>query len=302
MFMASTITGTSGNPITFRAASKWGAKITCNAASGTSNQAVWEIRGNYIIVDGFDISAAGSASDSLYCIYMGGSFITAQNCKMHDMLTDPTQWSNNNSTGGAIVGLDYFYGGSGQTVESCIVYNVGPSADYGTSNLIHGIYMMTSGCTVRNNVVYNIAGDCITSWHNATSMTVINNTLYNGKGGITIGSSMTGGGNNCIVNNNLALSCTAQGISEQGTTGTSNVYNNNHLFNNAGGNIVLLNGNTSSNTLTTNPVVVSTSTPDFHLQTGSPCLASGTPSSAPVADFDGVIRSTTAPSRGAYER
>jgi hypothetical protein len=300
MFMDNTMTGTSGNTITFRAASKYGAKITCNATSGTSNQAVWELRGNYIIIDGFDISAAGVNSNSLYCIYFGGSNCTAQNCKLHDMLTDTTQWANNGTIGGAIVGLDYFYGGSNLTVQNCIVYNVGPPADYGTSNLIHGIYMMTSGCKVINNLVYNMAGDCITSWHNATTMTVVNNTVYNGKGGITIGSSTAGDGNNCIVNNNLAFSCSASGISEQGTTGTSNAYNNNQCYNN-GSSILLQNGNTSSNTLTTDPLVVSTSTPDFHLQAGSPCRASGTTNNAPTTDLESRARSTTAPSRGAYE-
>lgn len=57
-------------------------------------------------------------------------------------------------------------------------------------------------------------------------------------------------------------------------------------------------GMTSTSGLSADPLFVSAT--DFHLQPGSPCLAAGTASGAPTADFDGTMRPAV-PSIGAYD-
>ncbi len=57
-------------------------------------------------------------------------------------------------------------------------------------------------------------------------------------------------------------------------------------------------GVTNTGGLSADPLFVGAT--DFHLQPGSPCLAAGTASGAPTADFDGTLR-PAAPSIGAYD-
>jgi hypothetical protein len=70
----------------------------------------------------------------------------------------------------------------------------------------------------------------------------------------------------------------------------------------ATGGIGAVNGLTdigAHNNISALPMFVGAS--DLHLVAGSACIGAGTPAGAPLTDFDGKTRSTTAPSIGAYE-
>ena len=55
--------------------------------------------------------------------------------------------------------------------------------------------------------------------------------------------------------------------------------------------------------MNTDPLYADPSNGDLYLQAGSPCIQAGSPSVVyfPKTDIDGVLRSTTKPSVGAYE-
>jgi hypothetical protein len=97
----------------------------------------------------------------------------------------------------------------------------------------------------------------------------------------------------CIVNNNIVYSNGHHGISEQGNTGTHNVYQNNLVYLNAVGNWSLQNGNTHTGDVTANPLFVNytgTAAGDYHLQSSSPAIGAATSSYAPTPDYDGQTR------------
>lgn len=60
-------------------------------------------------------------------------------------------------------------------------------------------------------------------------------------------------------------------------------------------------GVTFSGTVKSNPLFVSISSQDFHVQSTSPAINAGRPISEITTDYDGVARSSTTPTIGAYE-
>src|SRR5581483_2122480 len=60
--------------------------------------------------------------------------------------------------------------------------------------------------------------------------------------------------------------------------------------------------NTATNDSSTDPLFISTSTPDFHISSGSPAIDAGTTISSASTDFDGTSRAQgTTYDIGAYE-
>ena len=88
---------------------------------------------------------------------------------------------------------------------------------------------------VVNNIAYRNGHDCITSWHAATQLTIVNNTVADcPAAGITVGSGDTGaaprGNHDTFVANNLVLR-NRQGIVET-TDGRHPVGRGNHYVDN----------------------------------------------------------------------
>jgi hypothetical protein len=214
-----TASGTAAAPINYVSAVPYGAIIVGGGTATNPNQAGWENEGNYVNISGFDIDGSGSAATSwAFGFYNGASNVTFQGNEVHDIMTNAAAYANLTSAGngGAGVMMDSYYGASNSNVLGNLIYNIGPAGTI--SGLVHGIYQTQSGL-VEDNVVHNVVGDGITSWHNATNIQIINNTVYTvGGSGILVGSNGVGTGNNFVVNNNI-VDGAAYGIYEEGVTG-----------------------------------------------------------------------------------
>src|SRR5258708_10562163 len=162
-------------------------------AATASNQTGWWNQGNYVDIKGFDIDGSGSQATSWrFGFYGSGSYATFQGNKVHDILADATAFANAaaQGAGGAAVEMDNYSGAVFGSIIGNIVYNVGPSGQ--TSSLVHAIYQIESG-QVANNVVYNVVGNGVVTWHGARDIQIVNNTIDNARdGGIVVGSGDSG--------------------------------------------------------------------------------------------------------------
>ena len=301
--ITTTASGTASAHITYVSDTQYAAKIvgsgSCSMAAGWWNQ------GNYVDIKGFEIDASGSqASSWRNGFYGSGSYTTFQNGKVHDLLSDSTAFASAqaNGQGGAAIEMDNYSGAVSGSFFGNIVYNVGPSGV--TSSLVHGIYQIESG-EVANNLVYNVVGNGVVTWHGARDIQIVNNTIDNARdGGILVGSGDSGSssttGNFITVANNIVVDSNG-GITEFGTTGPNNLYVDNLLYNNQAPNIRLQNGLTATGTIIADPKFVDAAAGNYHLQAGSPAIGAGSTAYAPSTDLDGNPRSTSAPSIGAYE-
>ena len=144
---------------------------------------------------------------------------------------------------------------------------------------------VTNGLVVRNQVmdgdgVGGIEFVCCQARGYFMNVTVAENSVVSGTGGIQLGDSNSLTAVNSIIATNSQddLSCGASTCAisysdvEGGWTGTGNI-DADPLFAGAG---------------------------DYHLRQGSPCINVGTVTGAPSTDIEGTIRSAT-PDMGAYE-
>jgi hypothetical protein len=289
-----TANGTSSGRIYWVSTTKWGAKIV---PGGTAN--VWDYRGNYVSIVGFDIDGS-SKSSVTHGIYTGGSYGMIQDNHVHHI----AQGAACTSAGGSAIGVDSYYGGVLNDIVSNTVNDVGPAG----CSYVQGIYVSTSG-TVKNNLVYRVGGAAIHLWHDATHVTITNNTVTSSGFGIIVGGGdfyhSTAGDDYTVVNNNIVFDNT-YGISEQGTTGAHNSYSNNLVYQNSTYNVSLRNGLTAKNTVSSNPLFVSYSrtaaSPNYHLAAGSPAIGRGIATGALSTDIDGKARNaSTGYDIGAYQ-
>lgn len=283
---ASYTNGTAGNPITYRAVNQGQAKIV-----GTTDEP-WYNQGNYVIIDGFDIT--NGVSNGIHGINNYGNNVTIQNCVIHDILLTSCP-----SVGGAGIFTGGYNGGTEQSnvnILNNIIYNIGPTS---TCTIVHGIYQTCSGGIIANNIIYGICGYGIHLWHAATDQVVTNNLIFAGRyGGILIGNDGTNPwatiNNNTIVANNIFYNNTSYSIREFGNTGTNNRYINNAVFGSTNG-ILLLTGQSPVGTVTADPAFVNyqaDGTGDYHLSSTSPCIGTGSPIGAYSTDRSGNARPT----------
>jgi hypothetical protein len=156
-----------------------------------------------------------------------------------------------------------------------------------------------TGHNVYGNIIYghgsgaNPCGIRFASGGGANT-NVYNNTIFNNTRGIQVDAAGTTG---LVIKNNILSSNSAYGIRSFGTQ----IVTNNDVWNSAtkySGNIsdqTNINGNISQD-----PKFVSTSTPDFHLQTTSPCIDAATDVGL-KQDYDGKNKWGSAWDIGAYE-
>jgi parallel beta-helix repeat protein len=136
---------------------------------------------------------------------------------------------------------------------------------------------------VRNNFVYNTEG--ILLWRGDSNI-AYNNVVYGGRYGFSIG----GGATNTKVYNNTIYNNSVLGIDTVNSTSTmvrnNIVYQNGTVPINATGTNL-----TVSTNLTTDPKFANASGGDFHLQAGSPAIATGADLSAEgiSTDITGLV-------------
>jgi hypothetical protein len=288
-----TASGTASGRIYFVSTTKWGAKIV---PGSTAN--VWDNRGNYVSIIGFNIDGSSKPSVT-HGIYNGGSYGSTEGNHVHHIANGATCTSG----GGEGVGTDAYYGGVQDDVINNVVHDIGPKG----CRYIQGIYISTSG-NVKNNVVYRAGQAAIHLWHDANHVNIINNTVAESPYGILVGGGdfyhSTAGDDYTVVRNNILIN-NGYGIEEEGKTGIHNVYSNNLVYGNTTA-ISLRNGLKATATVSSNPLFVSytkgMTTPNFHLTSSSPAIGRGTSAGALTTDIDGKPRNaTTGYDIGAYQ-
>ena len=116
-----------------------------------------------------------------------------------------------------------------------------------------------------------------------SAVTIINNTTYGNSAsnpywfGVSLNSDIA---TEVVIRNNIAYGNVSGAANQQIQSGTSE---NDH-------------------NLTADPLFVDVDAGNLHVQPYSPAIDAGSPEGAPALDFDGVARSKTAPTIGAYEK
>jgi len=280
----STASGMPSARIAFVSTTRWGAKLV--PAGGASTGVGWDSRGSDVSVVGFDIDG-GAAGPWSHGIYAGGARTLIQDNHVHHIATATAC----NGAGGSAIGADSYFHGTDQDIVANTVHDIGSA----NCKYIQGIYMSTSGRVV-NNLVYRIGEAAIHLWHDATDVTVANNTVAAARFGIIVGGGdfyfRSAGNNRTTVANNIVVG-TGLAISEQGKTGTANRYLNNLVFDNDVA-LGLRNGVRAVGTVDADPLFVAYSDteplPNFRLAPGSPAIGAGTAENAPGKDIDGTSR------------
>jgi parallel beta-helix repeat protein len=282
--LKTTTGGTASARIHWVSDQKWGAKLR---ASIGGNNAVWWTLGDFVDIQGFDVSGFVAL----------GIFNEGSNTRMIGNLVHDVSIGGCASLGGAGI-EDGNWNASNDDVIGNWVYNIG---DYNTTCAeVHGIYKANRGGHIYNNVVYRSQGWGIHLFHAATNVTIANNTIFNNAyGGIVIGGEsgdFPGGSgvndntlvtNNIIYRNGLPSGAVGYGIEEYGDVGGNNHYINNLVSQNGPANWNLLHASPQG-TIDANPGFVNyqdNGSGDYHLQSGSPAINAGTSQGAPSFDF-----------------
>jgi hypothetical protein len=222
--------------------------------------------------------------------------------------------------------------GTGSLDHGVYISTQDVTVDGGTfySNAGHGIQVFVSGqATATNNTVVKNAiihdnGSYGIGLYSGNNLTVYNNLIYHngiivgGSGGLRVSASSGSPATNPLVFNNTVYNNTGYGIRlEVGASGIN--IRNNISYNNSGVEISdasggalaasnVANRNNLCDTLIAtlcdggNPLFVNAATSDFHLQSGSPAIDTGTNLSTVTTDFAGLARPQGAAyDEGAYE-
>jgi hypothetical protein len=295
-----TANGSSAARIYWVSTTKWGAKVVPPGSSSNNN--AWDNRGNYVSIVGFDVDGTNSGAGTKWThgIYTGGSYGMIADNHIHHVARGVAC----TSAGGSAIGVDSYYHGVMSDIVGNVVNDIGPAG----CTYVQGIYVSTSG-TIKNNLVYRVGAVAIHLWHDANNVKIVNNTVAASNFGMVIGGGdfyfTTAGATNVYVANNIVFD-NKYGISEQGKTGTNNVYRNNLVFQNPSYDVSLRNGLQATGTVSANPQFVAYSrtaaTPDFHLAGGSPVIGRGDAANAHPVDLDGKPRNaSTGIDLGAYQ-
>jgi hypothetical protein len=287
--------GRPGRRISFVSATRWAARIS---ATSSRSLGVVQIDGDYVDVEGFDISGRGG--DGTVGIAMQGSFQRAIANHVHDVIVACDGGTNGGA--GIVAGSgNPNYRNHDLEIFGNLVHDVVGAPTRRCAG-VQGIYAAVPRVRIIDNIAYRNAHDCITSWHAATQLTIVNNTVADCPGaGITVGSGDTGAGprgnHDTFVANNLVYR-NGQGIVEttdgQHRMGPGNRYLNNLVFASGPsaafkpGN-ALYAGAVVSGTVDADPGFVEGDR-SYRPPAGSPAIDAGTAKRAPSSDFEGVRR------------
>ena len=301
--LSTSASGTASAPIKYISDVQWGAKIVGDY-TGATPDFVWFGTGNYVDIEGFEITAATNLPR--FGIRVTGTNNRILNNKVHDIVA-----INGGNLGGA--GIEVDLGSNYSEISYNYIYNIGVGT--GNSLHVHGIYLAASKYNyVSNNLVINAVGWGIQQYHYPISnSTIVNNTILNSGGGIIIGTDGTG--SNVTDYNYVANNITdytnyigGYGIREccdPSNVGTHNTYTNNLVFNNTPADFFFYNSDHAVNSVTADPQFVNYTGDqygDYHLLSSSPAKDAGTSSNVPKLDFLGGSRPAGAGwDIGAYE-
>jgi hypothetical protein len=249
----------------------------CARLVGTYTDA-WDNYGNYVAIEGFDVSGPGMNG-----IYTQGNATLISGNHVHDVLPHTC-----NSDGGSGINLN----GTNAEVVGNYVHNVGPFPS--ACGWVQGIYFLQSGGYAWNNISFANSGYGIQLWHYPLGEGIFNNTIFNNaSGGIVLGTDGSNTVDHITVANNIVVNNGGVGISEQGasssSTGIHNAYKDNLVHGNSDGAYSLQNGLKATGTVSNFPGFVDYtggSTGNYHLRSISPAILAGTATGAPSFDFD----------------
>lgn len=275
-----------GGYITIRAANKWAAIISGN--DSTSDEAGISVNNGFLRFQ--DLTITGTSGSGI----RNGILVAANNvdvigCHIYNIcqfLTDGTSW-----LGGA--GIDFSGPDrSNILIDRNVIHDVGLRSS--TQQLVHGIYCGVHGSNFQivNNVIYECEDFGVHPYDptETSGIQIINNTVVSCGRGILQGPSGT-------TRNNIVYKCSgsAYDIRGSGNTGSNNYYSSSGspTGTNVGWTSISSPGFVNGST---------TSTPDFHLATGSVLINAGSSTGAPTTDGDGYTRPSGASyDVGAYE-
>jgi hypothetical protein len=272
------VNGLANARIVFRATRRWQARLVPPPVS--SSGLAWDNRASYIDIQGFEVDGAPHKTGQAWTtgIHSGGSYNRIASNHVHHIATTLPCTIK----GGAGIGVDSDDKGMYSEVAGNSVHDVGTPG----CRWVQGITVNTPG-TVRNNIVYRVAGAGIHLWRDANKVIVVNNTVAASNTGILVGpNDHTLAFNNIVFDNRY-------GVAEQGATGKHNSYRNNLVFGNKEADWRLAQGMRHSGTVAAAPGFLSytrTGTPDFRLAADSPAIGKGLELGADGPDFYGKSR------------
>lgn len=168
------------------------------------------------------------------------------------------------------------------TVRKCRVYGngIGLNLYQGTGNLVY------------NNLIYGNSGNGIHSIAASPGNEIYNNTIFDNNNGIHFSSNASAH----TVKNNILWDNAGNDINIAGSNHV--IQYNNYLNSSQSGS-----GHSISNNISSDPLFVSETTPNLHLQSSSPAINAGTTVNDVPDDFDGTSRPQgSAYDMGAYEQ
>lgn len=290
--------GTASARIRYVSDQRWGAKIR---TSGDSTHWSWWNYGNYVNIEGFDVSNNGA----------GGIFDDASNVSIIGNHVHDIPAAGCTGNGGAGIDSGRYTAVNGQIIGN-LVHDIGNYAS--GCQRVHGIYFSHQTGLIQNNIVYRASGQGINLWHAANAVTISNNLVFNNRGnGIDIGAgdspyngSSSHPADYMKVNNNIVIDNGVYGIKESGVTGRNNVYRNNLVRTSGSRDWLLQNGLRATGSLSSNPSFARydrNGGGDYHLAADSPAIDSGIADGAPKIDHEGTSRPQgSAIDIGPYER
>lgn len=297
--------GTASAPIVFVSDTKWGANFRW-ASSQSANHVGFNLVGNHITIQNFDVAATANNTSMMVGIQAGGVHDRIIGNRVHDFIAGDVPGA----------GIADVWTAPRQYTEIIgnWVHNIGTTRNARSQ----GIYPQNYGEVVQNNVVFNCAAWGIHAYHAATNETITNNLVFGNKnGGILAEAAPTSDGNpgvrfdNSVIANNIVINNGGTGISNSSSAlvGSGNKYLNNFVYGNAKGAFSL--GGNSSYVMSANVTTLSDpgfinyqadGSGDYHLKGGSPAIDKGVATGAPSTDFDGHPRPQGAGyDIGAYE-
>jgi parallel beta-helix repeat protein len=294
-YLGSVVTSASGQAgarIRFISDEKWAAHIIGDPAA----EAIWQNRGDYVDILGFDIS--GASPNGIETL---GSFTRIIGNRVGPIAASCDE------NGGAGINSGNYEAHDTEAIAN-LVHDVralpGCSRQHGV-----GIYHSNARGGIFNNIVFRNGTMGIQLWHAATGVTVANNTVFsNGETGIVIGAGDSPGGvvnDHTVVANNISVGNGVYGIQEFGFTGPLNSYINNLVFENRRGDVHLLKGSARGTIVAAPQFVKFTGDADgdYHPGPASVAVDSASAQHAPDRDFQGGDRPFgRAADIGAYER
>lgn len=221
--------GTAEHRIRYVSDEKWAAKMR---STKTGNSAVWWNQGDYVDIEGFDISGDGALG-----IYNTGSYTRIIGNHVHDIPAPGCP-----ANGGAGI-HDGNFAASDDDIIGNTVHDIGDPRIFCIR--VHGIYHTNLRGNISGNITYHNQGWGIHLWHAANAVNVTGNEVFeNGYGGIVVGADPAdfpghmGWDDNTIVRNNKVYrngtheGAKGYGIEEYGSVGEHNRYENNQVYEN----------------------------------------------------------------------